>query len=130
MFCGSRVVTKRKWYNMTIAFVVALFFELMDEHNIVRRDHNIELFDIDLELQREAEDHAKWMARNESLVHSPITYGAENIGRANVSPKKMVNIWMNSSGHRRNILDKRYTKIGAAVYKSKSGRYYWCVRFK
>ena len=115
---------------METAFLVALFFELMDEHNIVRRDHNIEFFDIDLELQREAEDHAKWMARNESLVHSPITYGAENIGRGNVSPKKMVNIWMNSSGHRRNILDKRYTKIGAAVYKSKSGRYYWCVRFK
>ena len=115
---------------MEIAFLVALFFELMDEHNIVRRDHNIEFFDIDLELQREAENHAKWMAQNESLVHSPIRYGAENIGRGNVSPKKMVNIWMNSSGHRRNILDKRYTKIGAAVYKSKSGRYYWCVRFK
>jgi uncharacterized protein YkwD len=70
------------------------------------------------------------MARNESLVHSRITYGAENIARANVTPKEILRLWMNSPGHRRNILDKRYTKIGAAVYKSKSGRYYWCVRFK
>ena len=115
---------------MTIAFVVALFFQVMDEHNIVRKEHGVEFFDIDFKLQDEAAKHARWMARNESLVHSRITYGAENIARANVNPKGILSLWMNSPGHRRNILDKRYTKIGAAVYKSKSGRYYWCVRFK
>jgi len=130
MFCGSKVVTKRKWYNMTIAFVSALFFQVMDEHNIVRKEHGLEFFNIDFKLQDEAAKHARWMARNESLVHSRITYGAENIARANVTPKEILRLWMNSPGHRRNILDKRYTKIGAAVYKSKSGRYYWCVRFK
>jgi len=110
--------------------VLQFYKQVMDEHNIVRKEHGVEFFDIDFKLQDEAAKHARWMARNESLVHSRITYGAENIARANVNPKGILRLWMNSPGHRRNILDKRYTKIGAAVYKSKSGRYYWCVRFK
>jgi hypothetical protein len=36
---------------MTIAFVLALFFQVMDEHNIVRKEHGLEFFDIDFKLQ-------------------------------------------------------------------------------
>ena len=115
---------------MEIAILTALFFEVMDEHNIVRKDHNIEFFDIDFKLQDDAAKHARWMADNEKLVHSRITYGAENIASGNMTPKEVVELWMNSPGHRRSILNKRYKKIGAAAYMSKSGRYYWCVRFK
>ncbi len=79
---------------------------------------------------KEASDHAIWMTKNEIMQHSKIRYGAENIAKAKMSPKRVVQLWMNSQGHRRNILNPRYTKIGVAVYKSKSGRYYWCARFR
>ena len=41
---------------------------------------------------------------------------AENLGRGNVSPERMVAAWMASPGHRANILDGRLTRIGVAAY--------------
>ena len=78
----------------------------------------------------EAIEHSIWMAENETLRHANIRHGAENIAVANVSPQSVVQMWMDSDGHRRNILNSRYTRIGCAVYKSGSGRHYWCARFR
>ena len=36
----------------------------------------------------------------------------ENIARGQRTPQAVVDGWMNSSGHRANILNKAYTKIG------------------
>ena len=44
------------------------------------------------------------------------TVAAENLGRGNVSPERMVAAWMASPGHRANILDGRLTRIGVAAY--------------
>jgi uncharacterized protein YkwD len=107
------------WFNQTI-----------EQHNIVRKDHGLQIFEIDEKLMKEANDHAIWMTKNETLQHSRFRYGAENIARASVNPKKVVELWMNSPGHRRNILNPRYTRIGVAVYKSTGGKYYWCTRFR
>lgn len=37
--------------------------------------------------------------------------------------------WMNSSGHRANILNAQYTAIGVGVYRSASGTLHWVQLF-
>ena len=52
----------------------------------------------------------------------------ENIAYGQRTPQEVVNAWMNSSGHRKNILNANYTKIGVGCYKSGS-TYYWSQLF-
>ena len=52
----------------------------------------------------------------------------ENIAYGQRTPQEVVNAWMNSSGHRANILNSKYTKIGVGCYKSGS-TYYWSQLF-
>ena len=52
----------------------------------------------------------------------------ENIAYGQKTPQEVVNAWMNSSGHRANILNSKYTKIGVGCYKSGS-TYYWSQLF-
>lgn len=52
----------------------------------------------------------------------------ENIAMGQSSPKQVLNSWMNSEGHRANILGSDYTSIGiGCVYIN--GRYYWVQCF-
>ena len=45
------------------------------------------------------------------------------------SPQEALNSWMNSSGHRANILNSGYGRIGVAAYRSSSGTTFWCQQF-
>lgn len=58
---------------------------------------------------------------------------AENIAAGYVSPADVVNGWMNSSGHRRNILNSSYKKMGIGYSYSSSGyggyKYFWAQLF-
>lgn len=53
----------------------------------------------------------------------------ENIAWGFVSPEKVMEAWMNSEGHRANILDPDYRKIGVGYNKSSSGTGYWTQLF-
>lgn len=44
-------------------------------------------------------------------------YAGENIAKGQNSPTQVMNDWMNSPGHRANILKSSFTKIGVAYYK-------------
>ena len=79
-------------------------------------------------LQSQARDHAAWMARSRKMQHG--RHGAaENIARGQVNPSSVLRSWMNSKGHRSNILGS-YTRIGAAAYKTPgTDRVYWCQQF-
>lgn len=52
----------------------------------------------------------------------------ENIAYGQRSPQEVVNGWMNSPGHRANILNSSFGKIGIGVYQSK-GVIYWTQLF-
>lgn len=52
----------------------------------------------------------------------------ENIACGQSTPEAVVNAWMNSPGHRANILKEDFTIIGVGCYKS-GGRYYWTQIF-
>ncbi|WP_372011175.1 CAP domain-containing protein [Paenibacillus chitinolyticus] len=44
------------------------------------------------------------------------TYAGENIAKGQRTPQEVMNSWMNSQGHRENILSPNFTKIGVAYY--------------
>ncbi len=55
---------------------------------------------------------------------------AENIAAGQKTPEAVVNSWMNSSGHRANILNPRYRKIGIGYCQTDSGYgHYWVQMF-
>lgn len=53
----------------------------------------------------------------------------ENIAWGYVSPEKVMEAWMNSEGHRANILDPDYKKIGVGHNKNSAGTNYWTQLF-
>lgn len=57
-----------------------------------------------------------------------VGYG-ENIARHFKTPKHTILGWMNSPGHRKNMLNEQYTHIGVAVEKDAEGNFYWVQHF-
>ncbi len=52
------------------------------------------------------------------------TYAGENIAMGQQTPQEVMKAWMNSQGHRENILKAEYTQIGVAYYNG-----YWVQEF-
>ena len=96
----------------------------------------------DWELSRVARYKSQDMRDNNYFSHTSPVYGSpfdmiksfgityksagENIARGQISPQAVVKAWMNSSGHRQNILNASYTKIGVGYVAD--GRY-WTQMF-
>jgi len=53
----------------------------------------------------------------------------ENIAWGQRSPEEVVNAWMNSAGHRKNIMNPNFTTIGVGYYENAKGTDYWCQLF-
>lgn len=54
---------------------------------------------------------------------------AENIAKGQRTPQEVMNSWMNSAGHRANILSKTVTQIGVGAAKDSNGTLYWTQMF-
>ena len=54
---------------------------------------------------------------------------AENIAAGHKTPEIVVEAWMRSNGHNRNILNPDYKKIGVGVYQDTTGKLYWVQLF-
>lgn len=54
---------------------------------------------------------------------------AENIAYGQRTPQEVVTAWMNSPGHRANILSRSCSQIGVGMAKNKSGSPYWTQMF-
>lgn len=93
-----------------------------------RAQHGLQPLQIDENLVKSARNHAIWMARSRRLQHTsqPV---AENIAMGYSSSQGVVQGWMNSSGHRANILNGGYRRIGTAAYETADGTIYWCQQF-
>ncbi len=52
------------------------------------------------------------------------SYAGENIAQGQKTPQEVVTAWMNSEGHRANILSKNFTHIGVGFYNG-----YWAQEF-
>ena len=54
----------------------------------------------------------------------------ENIAAGYKTPQEVVDGWMNSEGHRKNILNPAFTKIGVGyLYTGKDMAHYWVQMF-
>ncbi|MCA9245716.1 MAG: hypothetical protein KDA42_01345 [Planctomycetales bacterium] len=83
---------------------------------------------VDLQLVESARDHGSWMAGRQTLQHTSAMVG-ENIAMGQATAAEAVRDWMNSPGHRANILNGTYTRIGVAAYVAPNGTIYWCQQF-
>lgn len=59
----------------------------------------------------------------------PYGYAAENIAYGYATADAVVTAWMNSSGHRANILNPNLAKLGVGYVKNSSGTPYWTQVF-
>lgn len=53
----------------------------------------------------------------------------ENIAWGQQTPEQVMSGWMNSEGHRANILNSSYTNIGVGYYQNSAGQKYWTQLF-
>ena len=100
----------------------------------------------DAQLTRLAQLKAEDMAANKYFSHTSPTYGTafdmmknygvsyitagENIAMGQKTPEAVMEGWMNSPGHRANILNSAYTGIGVGYAESSEGATYWVQIFK
>jgi uncharacterized YkwD family protein len=88
----------------------------------------------DAQLSSVAQKKSQDMQQNHYFSHTSPTYGSpfdmmrdfgvtyktagENIAKGQRTPQEVVTAWMNSSGHRANILNKQFTHIGVGFEQS------------
>ncbi len=88
-----------------------------------------------------AQEHGLWMATQNKMHHittranfnSLVPQGTgikENIAWNQQTPADVVKTWINSSGHRANLLAKDVFEISAASYRSPNNRIYWVQQFR
>jgi len=65
------------------------------------------------------------------LTQFNISYTAagENIAYGQSTPEEVMNGWMNSPGHKANILNLNFTQIGVGVAQKANGQYVWTQEF-
>jgi uncharacterized protein YkwD len=101
---------------------------VISQTNAQRSRHGLPPLAVDSQLMSSASRQAQWMASNRNLSHGSGV--AENIAMGQGSAGEAMRSWMNSSGHRANILGSSYTRIGVAVAYTSSGTPYWCQQFR
>lgn len=110
--------------------------------NAERAKNNLPALKMDESVRKVARIKSSDMSQNKYFNHTSPTYGTpfemlkkygisyrtagENIAQGYTSPEAVVKGWMNSSGHRANILNSKYTKIGIG-YEAKGN--YWTQMF-
>ena len=96
--------------------------------NAARARSGLAPLSADGQLMNGARNHARWMARNRNLSHGQGV--TENIAMGQTSATEAISSWMQSSGHRANMLGHGHTRIGVAMVQSADGTAYWCQQFR
>lgn len=110
--------------------------------NEIRVQNGLKELTYNWELSRVARYKSQDMKDNRYFSHTSPVYGSpfqmirnfgityrsagENIARGQTSPQAVVNAWMNSSGHRANILNASFTQIGVGYVADGN---YWTQMF-
>ena len=110
--------------------------------NEIRVQYGLQPLKTNWELSRVARYKSQDMVDNHYFPHTSPTYGSpfqmmkafglsyrtagENIAYGQRTPQEVVNAWMNSSGHRANILNSSYTQIGVGYVANGN---YWTQMF-
>lgn len=121
----------------------AFIKEVVDLVNAERAKEGLAPLTIDLKVQAAAMVRAKECEQRFShtrpngtsfataLKEQGVSYrsSGENIAWGQRSPEEVIKAWMNSSGHRANIMNPNFTTIGVGYYENANGTDYWCQLF-
>ena len=118
--------------------------KLVEAHNKERKKQDLPPLSLNEKLKAVAQAHADDMAKQRKLDHkgsdgsTPFERmekagyryqrAGENIAFGQRGLDELMKAWMNSEGHKQNILGK-FTEIGIAYAVDEDGIPYWCVTF-
>ena len=134
----------RKWLLRVLALVLAtgLFLgsvaspaaavsarekKLFHKINVARKNHGRKALDLSAKISTMARNHSEKMAKQGKVFHSCLTCKfqgwnwsalAENVGTG-PSVRAVHKKFMNSPGHRANILGSKYQKVGVGIVRRK-----------
>lgn len=118
---------------------------ILKKVNDVRVVNGLKPLKINEELNKIAIIKAKDMAKEEKLSHNSQKFGmtfnllkknnigysaaAENIARWHDTPEFVAQRWLESKGHRGNILNPDYDETGIGLAQDREGKNYWVQLF-
>jgi uncharacterized protein YkwD len=118
---------------------------VVDAVNFHRANAGVRRVNVDARLTNAAQSHANDMANRRVMTHlgadgsnggqriSRQGYGAwtwaENVAAGQTTPDDVMRAWMNSAGHRANILNGKMVNIGIAAARGSNGVTYWTLVF-
>lgn len=113
--------------------------------NVERTKRGLAPLKTNWQLSRVARYKSQDMINKNYFSHTSPTYGSpfqmmesfglrfsaagENIAYGQRTPQEVMNAWMNSPGHRANILSASFTEIGVGAAKKSNGTLYWTQMF-
>lgn len=117
--------------------------DMLSAINEVRRDHGLKPLQFEDKLGEVAQSYAQELAEWGRLSHQgpkgsslvsrldgrgyPFRLAAENLASGLIGPKETVGLWMNSAGHRDNLLKPEMNEAGVGMFKAKDGQTYWTL---
>jgi uncharacterized YkwD family protein/spore coat assembly protein SafA len=132
-------------YIPNIDDIKALENEVIRLVNVERVKRGLQPLTANWEVCRVARYKSQDMIDKNYFGHQSPTYGSpfvmldnfgikfsaagENIAYGQRTPQEVMNAWMNSPGHRSNILSSVYNQIGVGVAKKANGTCYWTQMF-
>jgi uncharacterized protein YkwD len=102
---------------------------VVQQTNAERARHGLAPLIVDQRLVQSARAHTVWMTRARRLQHTSLPL-AENIAMGQQSPQEAMQSWMSSPGHRANILNRSYRRIGVSAYSAPDGTVFWTQQFE
>lgn len=116
--------------------------QVVDLTNAERAKEGLKPLEMHSPLMEVAQAKSEDMAKNNYFSHTSPTYGSpfdqiksegisyrsagENIAQGQRTPQQVVQAWMESPGHRQNIMNANYTHIGVGFVEN---GYYWTQQF-
>lgn len=112
---------------------------VVDAQNAQRAKYGLAPQRVDQKLTDMAQRWANDMATDHLMSHAAFSqrmqavyanvWAGENVAEGASTVPEVMGMWMNSPGHRANILNPKFTAAGAGMATASDGTVYWCVDF-
>lgn len=117
--------------------------DMLDSVNAARKKAGVAPLELDEKICKAAQTRAKECQTSydhtrpngkkskTALDDAGVSYSwwGENINEQQKSVQSTMKSWMGSKGHKANILNEKFTKVGFGRAKDKKGGYYWVQMF-
>lgn len=141
----ERIYPGQKLNIPDISTIKSMEYQVVKLVNVQRSQNGLPLLTHNWQLSRVARYKSQDFIAKNYFDHTSPTYGSpftmmqnfglsfsaagENIAFGQRTPEEVMNAWMNSPGHRANILSRVYSDIGVGLAKDSAGRCYWTQMF-